>query len=191
MSDKTLLRVDSSARIAGSQTRKMTDALVREIAPETIIPRDLACPIPHIDAAWVDANFTAPAERSAAQQATLKLSDRLVDELMEADTVVIGAPIYNFGVPASLKAWIDQIARTNRTFRYTANGPVGLLDGKSATIAVSSGGTAVGSSLDYATDYLRHVLGFIGIEDVTVIDARSPEGQALLGVDNADLEKVA
>ena len=180
MTSNTVLRVDASARIAGSLTRRMTDAIVRRLAPNTVIPRDLACPIPQIDEAWVGANFTAPHERSDDQDQVLTLSDRLVAEVQEADSLVIGVPIYNFGVPSALKAWIDQVARAGVTFRYTPDGPVGLLDGKAATLAVASGGTVVGSNLDFATGYMRHVLGFLGINDVTVVDAKSEEGQALL-----------
>ena len=85
--------------------------------------------------------------------------------------MVIGSPIYNFGVPAALKAWIDMIARARKTFHYTDNGPEGLLTGKKAYVLMASGGTEVGSEIDFASGYLRHVLGFIGIDDVTIIAA--------------------
>jgi FMN-dependent NADH-azoreductase len=94
-----------------------------------------------------------------------------VAELQAADTVLIGLPIYNFGVPAALKAWIDLVARAGVTFRYSAEGPVGLLEGKRAIISVASGGTEAFSEIDYATTHLKHVLGFIGITDVEVIRA--------------------
>ena len=90
--------------------------------------------------------------------------------------------IYNFGVPAALKAWIDQIARAGVTFKYTENGPVGLLDGKRAIIAVASGGTEVGSEIDFATGYMRHIMGFIGIHDVEVVAA----DQLMLDADAAN-----
>ena len=88
-----------------------------------------------------------------------------------ADTIVIGTPIYNFSVPSTLKAWIDLVARVGVTFNYTETGPVGLLEGKRAIIAVASGGTQAGSDIDFATTYLRHVLGFIGITDVELVAA--------------------
>ena len=95
----------------------------------------------------------------------------MVAELEAADTIVIGVPIYNFGVPAALKAWVDMVCRARRTFAYTENGPVGLLDNKKAFLVIASGGTDSGSEIDFATGYLRHVLGFIGIHDVTIVDA--------------------
>jgi len=98
-------------------------------------------------------------------------SDELIAELEAADTIVIGVPVYNFAIPAALKAWVDQIARARRTFRYTETGPEGLLKGKKAYLVVASGGVPVGSDYDFATGYLRHVLGFVGITDVTVIEA--------------------
>jgi hypothetical protein len=94
-----------------------------------------------------------------------------VAELKAADTLVIGLPIYNFGVPAALKAWVDQVARAGVTFKYSEYGPKGLLEGKRAIVAVASGGTEAGSDIDFATGYIRHVLGFIGITDVEFVTA--------------------
>ena len=136
-----------------------------------MVVRDLAAGLPFVTEAWVGANFTDEADRSEDQKAALSLSDILVNELFAADTLVIGVPIYNFGVPAALKAWIDMIARARKTFHYTANGPEGLLTGKQAFIVIVSGGTQMGSEIDFATGYLRHILGFIGITDVTFIAA--------------------
>ncbi len=171
MTHKSVLRIDASARKNGSSTRAMTDALIDQIAPETLTVRDVADGLPFVTEDWVGANFADEADRSEGQKATLNLSDTLVDEIIAADTIVIGVPIYNFGIPAALKAWIDMVARARKTFQYTANGPEGLLNGKKAYILVASGGTEVGSELDFATGYLRHVLGFIGINDVTFISA--------------------
>jgi len=95
----------------------------------------------------------------------------LVEELKAADTIVIGAPIYNFNIPAALKAWIDLIARARLTFKYGENGPVGLLKNKKAYIVMASGGVPIGSAMDFASGYLQHVLAFVGITDVTIIDA--------------------
>jgi FMN-dependent NADH-azoreductase len=171
-----VLRVDSSARSEGSMSRWVADALIeqlreREGAVEVSV-RDLAVGAPSfVDAAWVDANFTPPEQRNEEQKAVLAESDALVAELKAADILVIGVPIYNFGIPAKLKAWIDMVARARLTFRYTEDGPVGLLKGKRAYLAVASGGTAVGSEIDFATGYLRHVLAFLGIDDVQIVAA--------------------
>ncbi|MEO9598959.1 NAD(P)H-dependent oxidoreductase [Parasphingorhabdus sp.] len=138
---------------------------------------------------WVHANFTDENERTDAQKAELALSDRLVDELIAADTLVIGTPIYNFSVPASLKAWIDMIARARKTFQYTANGPEGLLTGKKAYVLIASGGTEVGSDIDFASGYLRHILGFVGITDVTIVaaDQQMMKGETALNEALADV----
>jgi len=183
-----VLRVDSSARSEGSVSRRVADALIERLeiteGPVDLMVRDLAIEPPHfVDAAWVDANFTPPERRSEAQSAVLAESDALVAELKAADVLIIGVPIYNFAIPAKLKAWVDMVARARVTFRYTENGPEGLLRGKRAYLAVASGGTAVGSEIDFATDYLRHLLGFLGIDDVEIVaaDRLTPrgEGQAL------------
>lgn len=171
----TILRIDSSARKSGSTTRELTGELVSllsdQIGGAQIISRDVADGLPFVDEDWVNANFTPEEDRTDAHKEKLAFSDSLVAELKAADTMVIGLPIYNFGVPATLKAWVDMIARARLTFRYTANGPEGLLEGKKAYIAVASGGTSAGSEIDFATSYLRHALKFVGITDVTLIDA--------------------
>ncbi|MET1411631.1 NAD(P)H-dependent oxidoreductase [Roseibium sp. HPY-6] len=172
---KTILHINASARKNNSVTRELTETLVKRLVERdreaTVLSRDVSQGIPFLDEDWVGANFTDPAERSAEQRMKLSLSDTLVNELKSADTIVIGTPIYNFSVPAALKAWIDQIARARETFSYTENGPVGLLDGKKAYVVVASGGTKVGSEIDFAATYLKHVLGFIGINDVSIIAA--------------------
>ena len=168
-----ILRIDASMRHDGSTTRTLTDATVEKLAASgaTVTTRDLADGVQIIDQDWIGANFTEPQDRTPQQVERLTLSDTLIAELKAADTVVIGMPIYNFGVPAALKAWIDQVARARVTFRYTENGPQGLLTGKRAIIVAASGGTGVDSDIDFATPYLRHALGFIGIHDVQVIAA--------------------
>ena len=177
-----ILRVDASARKAGSSSRSLTDALIARLAPDEIVTRDLTEVLPFVSEDWVGANFTDESERTDAQQAELALSDSLVDELVAADTLVIGTPIYNFAVPAALKAWIDLIARARKTFHYTANGPEGLLTDKKAYVLIASGGTEVGSDIDFASGYLRHILAFVGITDVTVIaaDQQMMRGEAAL-----------
>ncbi|MEL6678201.1 MAG: NAD(P)H-dependent oxidoreductase [Pseudomonadota bacterium] len=164
------LLIQSSARREASVTRALAADLAAGLGAP-VVERDVADGVAFVDEGWIGASFTPEAERSAAQKARLAGSDALVAEVMAADTLVIGVPIYNFGVPASLKAWIDQIARAKVTFEYTPDGPRGLLRGKRAFIVVASGGTEAESAVDFATPYLRHVLGFIGISDVTVIRA--------------------
>jgi FMN-dependent NADH-azoreductase len=181
----SILRIDSSARKTGSVTRDLLDQIETRLGRASA-HLDLAnTPLPQITETWLGANFTAEAERSEAQRAALVQSDALVAQLQEHDTILIGAPIYNFALPAALKAWIDLVARAGVTFRYTENGPVGLLTGKRAIVAIASGGTQVGSDYDFASGYIRHVLGFIGITDVEfvtadrmMVDADSSRSQA-------------
>ena len=170
-----VLRVDASARGEPSVSRQLADLMLRELGEcgpgLSVARRDVAAGLPFVDAAWVGANQTEPDARDDAQRRALALSDELVAEVMAADVLVIATPIYNFGVPASLKAWIDQIARARLTFRYTEHGPQGLLAGKKAYVLVATGGTEVGSAIDFATPWLKFVLGFLGITDVEVIAA--------------------
>jgi len=170
-----VLRVDASARVEDSITRQLADRLIqgmKDLTPDlSLSRRDVAQGLPFVDAAWVNANLTDPEMRSEAQRQALAGSDALVAEVMDADVWVIATPIYNFGVPASLKAWIDQIARARLTFRYTDQGPKGLLSGKKVYILTATGGTEVGSAIDFATPWLRFVLNFLGITDVEVIAA--------------------
>jgi FMN-dependent NADH-azoreductase len=145
-------------------------ARVAELGADTVIRRDLAKGLPYLDEVFTTATFTPPENRTDAQNEALAISDTLVAELQAADTIVIGAAMYNFSIPAVLKAWIDQIARAGVTFAYTETGPKGLLEGKKAIITIASGGTQLGSDYDFASDYLRFALGFVGITDVTIQD---------------------
>jgi FMN-dependent NADH-azoreductase len=168
----TVLKLDASARRDGSITRQLTDKITARLDADTLISRDLAeTPVPQVTEAWLGASFTPEADRSPEQTKALALSENLIAEVERADTLVIGLPVYNFALPAALKAWVDQVARAGRTFHYTEDGPVGHLTGKRAIIAMASGGTEQGSGIDHATPYLRHILGFLGITDVTVIAA--------------------
>lgn len=169
-----VLRIDASARRTGSVTRDLNDRIIDKLTKAedvTVKTRDLADPLPLLTEEWIAANFTDPAERTENQKETLALSDSLVAEVKAADILLIGLPIYNFGVPAALKAWVDLVARARETFRYSEYGPVGLLEGKRAIVTVASGGTEAGSSIDYATTYMKHVLSFIGITDVEFVTA--------------------
>lgn len=176
---QTVLRIDASARLDGSESRALTQRIIDRLAPSTVIHRDLASAIPAIDADWLAANWTPEDQRTEAQREKLALSTTLIAELKATDTLVIGTPIYNFAIPATLKAWIDQIARAGQTFQYSETGPKGLLSGKRAIVAIASGGTQVGSDIDFASGYLRHVLGFVGITDVQFV----PADQLMLDAD--------
>ncbi|MBY8976108.1 NAD(P)H-dependent oxidoreductase [Rhodobacteraceae bacterium NNCM2] len=170
-----ILKIEASMRHDGSVTRdlagKVIDQLLAQDPGGKVFSRDLTDTIPQIDEAWIGANFTDPAERNDAQRAALSLSDTLVEELRAADVIVVAVPIYNFGVPAAFKAWVDQIARARETFRYTEDGAIGLLEGKRAIIVTASGGVEIDSAADFATPYIRFVLGFVGITDVTTVSA--------------------
>lgn len=170
----TILLVNSSSRVEGSVTRAISAQLVDQLVHQhgiSVVQRDLTEGMRFIDEQWVGANFTDPDARTHAQKAALAFSDSLIDELEQASHIVIAAPIYNFGVPAVLKAWVDQVARARVTFRYTEYGPEGLLKGKKSYLVVASGGVPLGSEVDFASSYLRHVLGFLGIDDVTLVNA--------------------
>ena len=171
-----VLLINASSRTADSVTRyltqKVVDQLEQSASIRKLMVRDVAeMSLPFIKESWVEANFTAPEQRNEKHHKELALSDALVDELKLADVIVMGVPIYNFSVPAALKAWIDLVARAGVTFRYTSEGPKGLLEGKQAIVAVASGGVEIDSAIDFTTPYLRHVLGFIGIQDVKIIEA--------------------
>lgn len=189
----TVLNIQASARHDGSVTRQLSDKILTEIAADQTITRDLATGLPLLDAAWLAANFTLADDRTDVQRETLALSDSLITEIKQADTIVIGSPVYNFSVPAVLKAWIDQIARVGVTFKYTPDGPVGLLSGKRAIIVIASGGTPVGSDIDFASGYLKHIMGFIGITDVTIIaaDALGNDADAKIAAANDDIKQLS
>ena len=172
---KNILKINSSARIQGSYSRPLVDMMVEKLLSENskanVVERDVSKGIEFVDEAWIGSNFTPANDRGETQIQRLAGSDLLVDELIAADTIVIGVPIYNFGIPATLKAWVDQIARVNRTFEYGETGPLGLLQNKKAYLVIASGGTKSGSDIDFATEFMLHILGFIGISDVVVITA--------------------
>ncbi|MBY6140584.1 NAD(P)H-dependent oxidoreductase [Leisingera daeponensis] len=190
---RTVLHIDSSARTEGSVTRDLSAQIISRLGAGSVIRRDLAAPLPLLDGAWVGANFTPADQRSDEQKQLLALSDSLVEELKQADTLVIGSPVYNFSVPSTLKAWIDLVARAGLTFQYTENGPIGLLEGKRAIIVMASGGTQAGSDIDFATTYLRHVLGFIGITEVEIVaaDAMSIDADGALAKAKTQIEALA
>jgi FMN-dependent NADH-azoreductase len=178
---KTLLTIRSSLHSSEGQSSRLADRYVAQwkaAHPDgTVLVRDLAhAPVPHLDAERFGAFVTAPEQRTPAQQAVVDHSDALIAELRRADTIVLAVPLYNFGVPSTLKAYFDHIARAGVTFRYTERGPVGLLTGKKAVVFAARGGRYAGTPLDTQTPFLRAFLGFVGIEDVEFVYA---EGLAI------------
>jgi FMN-dependent NADH-azoreductase len=178
-----LLHIDSSAR-ASSESRKLTAHFVRDWKLEnptgTVTERDLAnTPLPHITDHW-SATYGDPAKLTSEQRQYLAVSDELIEELRAADTVVIGAPMYNRMISWELKAWIDQVVRVGKTITYGAKGPEGQLHGKKAVVITARGGSyPAGSSraaMDFQEPYLRHILTTLGISDVTFIHAENLKG---------------
>jgi FMN-dependent NADH-azoreductase len=170
-----ILHIDASGRGKPSVSRQLSNEIVQKISSDqtNVTYRDVSQGLSFVDETMIGAYFTHKAERSDEQHQAIALSDTIVGELMDADTVVIGMPIYNFSMPAGFKTWSDLAARVGETFTYTENGPVGLLKGKKAYVAVTSGGTKVGSEIDFLTPWLRHFLGFIGIDDVEIVQAEA------------------
>ena len=171
-----ILSVQSSSRDAAqSVSRQLSERLIERLAAgesdARVVRREASDGVPVVSTAWTAGAYIPEGDRTPEQREALNISDELVAELEAADVIVIGAPVYNFGIPGALKLWIDQVCRAGVTFRYGENGPVGLLEGKRAFVVVSSGGTEAGSAIDFVTPYLRHVLGFIGIIDVEIIAA--------------------
>ncbi|MEZ5769671.1 MAG: NAD(P)H-dependent oxidoreductase [Paracoccaceae bacterium] len=168
---QTILRLDASARHAASRSRAFADAILAQLPGALVVTRDLAQGVPQITEDYTSGTFKAPNDRTDAERAALALSDELLAELQAADTLVISMATYNFNIPASLKAWIDQVFRAGVAFRYTNTGPEGLLKGKSALVIRASAGTPNGADNDFVTPYLTFALGFVGITDVTFLDA--------------------
>jgi FMN-dependent NADH-azoreductase len=173
MTAQHVLRIDSSARYTDSVSRRLTGRLTEQLvrAGAQVVERDLGGGVPVVDEMAVGAYFTPPDQRTAAQVDSLTRSDELVSELLSADLLVLGVPMYNFTVPAALKAYFDLVARAGVTFEYTATGPVGLLTSTRAIVVVTTGGVEVGSAVDFATGYIRQFLGFLGISDIEVVAA--------------------
>ena len=177
----TLLHIDASPRGNFSISRQLSSAAVelwkRKNPQGRIIERDLTkTDLTFVDLDWILGSFSAPDEQTESHKRALAISDQLISELLEAHEIIIGTPMYNFAIPAVLKAWIDHVVRAGKTFRYTPpSRPEGLAKGRKVIVTVASGaiydeasGTA---AYDYEVPYLRHILGFIGITDVTVVHA--------------------
>lgn len=177
-----ILYITASIRSdADSVSRGLGQSIVDGLAAKTgaaVTTRDLAAnDLPYVSAERFAANLTPAAERSAEQADLAAIADTLIAELQAADTIVIASPIYNFGPPATLKAWADLVARAGTTFRYTANGPEGLLTGKKVYLAIASGGTPVGAEIDFMSRWLTFFLGFLGMTDVEIVAADGIMGE--------------
>lgn len=171
-----ILQINSSARTTGSRSTRLADAIVAKLRPAhpqaAVRVRDLARePVPALDESALQALFAAPAERSVEQAARVRRNDELIAEVQAADILVLGVPMYNFGVPAALKNWIDAIARAGVTFRYAESGAQGLLTGKTVYVALARGGVHAGTPGDTQVPYLKSVLAFLGMTDVRFIYA--------------------
>ena len=198
----TLLQINASINNHNGQSSQLTRQFVAAFHkrhPEAkILVRDVAAAeaVPHLDAERFGAFITKPEERSAAQHTVVAYSDDLIDELKQADIIVLGLPMYNFGVPSQLKAYFDHIARAGVTFKYTETGPVGQLTGKKAYVFAARGGIYAGSPLDTQTSYVRDFLRFVGISDVEFVYAEglaiSPQSkEAGLAKALAEIERLA
>jgi FMN-dependent NADH-azoreductase len=197
----TLLQINASINHHNGQSSQLAKRFVAAFHkrhPEArILVRNVAAAeaVPHLDAERFSAFITKPEERSAAQHTVVAYSDELINELKQADVIVLGLPMYNFGVPSQLKAYFDHIARAGVTFTYTDTGPVGLLTGKKAYVFAARGGIYAGSPLDTQTSYVRDFLRFVGISDVEFVYAEglaSPQSkEAGLAKALAEIERLA
>lgn len=181
-----ILQINASARSAGANSTRLADAVTARLLaadPQAVVElRDLAAqPHPVLDEPALGALFTPAEQRTPEQAARVALDDALIAQVQASDVIVLGVPMYNFGVPVQLKTWIDAIARAGVTFRYTANGPEGLLKGKKVYVALARGGLYRNTPADSQVPYLSSVLGFLGMADIEFIYA---EGLAM-GADSA------
>ncbi|MBO3277193.1 FMN-dependent NADH-azoreductase [Pseudomonas schmalbachii] len=171
-----VLVIESSARKEGSVSRQLTRDFIAQWQAahpaDEITVRDLAVEqVPHLDADLLGGWMKPADQHSDSEAAALQRSNLLTEELLAADVLVLAAPMYNFGIPSTLKSWLDHVLRAGVTFKYTENGPQGLLSGKRAFVLTSRGGIYAGGPLDHQEPYLRQAMAFIGIHDVTFIHA--------------------
>lgn len=176
-----ILQINSSARVEGANSTRLANTVTARLQAKhpgaTVTVRDLAVtPHPVLDAAALGALFTPSDQRTPEQAARVALDDALIAEVQAHDAIVLGVPMYNFGVPVQLKTWLDAIARAGVTFRYTANGPEGLIQGKKVYVAFARGGIYRDTPADSQTPYIQTILGFLGMTDVKYIHA---EGLAM------------
>lgn len=197
---KTLLQINTSIFSEGGQSSQLAERFVaawRAANPDgRVRTRDLARnPLPHIDAERFGAFIAKPDERTAAQQKIVAESDALIAEIREANVIVLGLPMYNFGVPSTLKAYIDHIARAGVTFRYSDKGPIGLLSGKKVYVFAARGGIYAGTPRDTQTPYVRDVFAFLGMDDVELVYAEGlaidePSKRKALAAAHAGIERL-
>jgi FMN-dependent NADH-azoreductase len=178
---KALLQIQASIFSNGGESSRLANQFVSRWSADNpegkVIVRDLGRePIPHLTAERFQSFLAKPEERTPAQQQVAGFSDGLIDELERSDVIVLGLPMYNFGVPSTLKAYFDHVARAGKTFKYTEKGAVGLLAGKKAVVFATRGGLYAGTPLDTQTGYVRDFLRFLGIAEVEFVYA---EGLAL------------
>lgn len=196
---KNILVIKSSLNGEQGQSSQLTNLLVAQLKKQlskdnevNVTERDLAAqPLPHLTQAEMSAWNVSPAQRSSEQARLSIQSDNLIEELLASDVVVLGMPMYNFGVPSTFKAWIDRIARAGVTFNYTNTGPVGLLQNKKVFIVAARGGMYAGSTSDSQTQYLTDVLAFVGLTDVQFIYAEGlnmPEKEKQLTKAKTEIE---
>ena len=169
-----ILQINSSARSTGSESTRVADAIVARLQEANpganLVRRDLAkTPHPAIDEATLGALFTPADQRTPEQAARVALDDAVIAEAQAADAIVIGAPMYNFGITVQLKSWLDALARAGVTFRYTAEGPEGLLKNKKVYVALARGGIHKNGASDSQVPYLKTMLGFLGLTDVSFV----------------------
>lgn len=197
-----LLRIDSSARknsVSRQLTADFANSWRKQYPDGEVMERNLATTrLPHITDEWVQAAYADPKGLSTEQRLVLAPSDALIEELRQADVIVIGAPMYNFAIPAPLKAWIDQVVRVGQTVLFGAAGPQGLLAGKKVYVITSRGGAfrpgTATERFDYQEPYLRHILAFIGLTDVTFIHAENqkpgPQGELARAAASAKIQEL-
>lgn len=195
-----ILQINSSARIENSQSTHLAQSLVERVRADhpaaTLTVRDLSrTPHPQLDEAALQALFTPADKRTAEHAARVAMDDILIAEILAADVVVLGVPMYNFGVPAQLKNWIDAISRAQVTFRYTANGPEGLLKDKKVYVALTRGGKYRNTPSDTQVPYLKTIFAFLGMTDVQFVYAEGlamgPEAlQSALSSAQAQIEEL-
>ncbi|WP_100641219.1 FMN-dependent NADH-azoreductase [Alteromonas facilis] len=177
---KKILVIQSSLNSSNGNSYKLAEKYINELTKTMSVDvstRNLAdSELPHLNDAEMSAWMTPEEARSSEQQALAQISDEIVLEVERADEIVLAVPMYNFGIPSSLKAWFDRLARAGRTFKYTENGPVGLLKDKKVTVLAARGGIYAGTPLDTQTEYLKHFWQFLGVNDVNFVYA---EGLAM------------
>ena len=171
-----VLQINSSIQGPAGQSTILATQLARELGDDIVVRDLVAEPIPHLTAERFAAFLAKPAERTAAQQVVVEESDALINELREAEVIVLGLPMYNYGVPSQLKAWFDHVARAGVTFRYTEKGPQGLITGKKVYVISTRGGLYAGTARDSETVHVREFLALLGLTDVEFIYA---EGLAM------------